>query len=82
MEHMDMQWIAGRAYAIWEEEGRPEGRQDEHWLIAERDFQMMQEGERALANLPDEAMKPKKPAAKPRKTSAKAGTTGGVAAVV
>lgn len=27
--------IARRAYEIWEEEGRPEGRTEEHWLRAE-----------------------------------------------
>lgn len=26
--------IRHRAYQIWEEEGRPHGRQDEHWLKA------------------------------------------------
>jgi hypothetical protein len=26
--------IRRRAYEIWEEEGRPEGRQDEHWARA------------------------------------------------
>ena len=29
--------IRARAYARWEEEGRPEGRAMEHWLAAERD---------------------------------------------
>ncbi len=27
-----------RAYAIWEAEGRPEGRAMDHWLAAEREF--------------------------------------------
>lgn len=30
--------IAKRAYAIWEREGRPDGRSTEHWLTAERDL--------------------------------------------
>jgi hypothetical protein len=32
------EWIKRRAYAIWEEEGRPAGRDSEHWnqAIAER----------------------------------------------
>lgn len=30
--------IARRAYAIWEEAGRPEGRSVEHWLAAEREL--------------------------------------------
>jgi hypothetical protein len=29
------QEIARRAYALWEEEGRPEGREKEHWTRAE-----------------------------------------------
>ncbi|MBY5455209.1 DUF2934 domain-containing protein [Rhizobium leguminosarum] len=33
------EWISKRAYAIWEEHGRPHGRDDEHWrqAVAERD---------------------------------------------
>ncbi|AUW43586.1 DUF2934 domain-containing protein [Rhizobium leguminosarum] len=33
------EWINKRAYAIWEERGRPHGRDDEHWrqAVAERD---------------------------------------------
>jgi hypothetical protein len=27
-----------RAYAIWEAEGRPDGRAMDHWLAAEREF--------------------------------------------
>ncbi len=30
--------IRARAQAIWESEGRPEGRADEHWTQAERDI--------------------------------------------
>jgi hypothetical protein len=30
--------IAARAYAIWEQEGRPFGREIEHWLRAEREL--------------------------------------------
>lgn len=30
--------IRERAYAIWEEEGRPEGREQEHWERAAREF--------------------------------------------
>ena len=32
------QLIQQRAYEIWEQEGRPEGRQNEHWLRAEAEF--------------------------------------------
>lgn len=31
--------IRDLAYRLWEEEGRPEGREAEHWLIAERRLQ-------------------------------------------
>ena len=32
------QEIARRAYAIWEQEGRPHGRNLDHWLKAEREL--------------------------------------------
>jgi hypothetical protein len=32
------QVISARAYALWEEEGRPDGRALSHWLAAEREF--------------------------------------------
>jgi hypothetical protein len=32
------QAIRERAYAIWEEEGRPDGRDREHWLRAEAEI--------------------------------------------
>ena len=30
--------ISRRAQAIWEEEGRPEGKAEEHWIRAEREL--------------------------------------------
>jgi Protein of unknown function (DUF2934) len=33
------QVISARAYALWEEEGRPDGRALAHWLAAERELQ-------------------------------------------
>lgn len=36
MDERDEERIRQRAYGIWEREGRPEGRQDEHWFDAER----------------------------------------------
>lgn len=33
-EEAQEQWICQRAYQIWEEEGRPEGRALDHWLRA------------------------------------------------
>lgn len=37
MQEME-QVISARAYALWEEEGRPDGRALVHWLAAEREF--------------------------------------------
>ena len=37
MQEME-QVISARAYALWEEEGRPDGRALTHWLAAEREF--------------------------------------------
>jgi hypothetical protein len=31
-------WITARAYSIWEQEGRPEGDGDRHWLQAAGEF--------------------------------------------
>jgi Protein of unknown function (DUF2934) len=50
------QLIADLAFRLWEEEGRPEGRAEDHWLRA--------------AVLVDEAAPAKKPAA-PKKPAAK-----------
>lgn len=38
MNSPNEQDIAKRAYAIWEQEGRPNGRSVEHWLTAEREL--------------------------------------------
>jgi DUF2934 family protein len=51
------EWIRKRAYEIWESEGRPHGRDMEHWLLAETGCQ------------PDSAAAvERKPAARRRKT--------------
>ena len=31
-------WLRERAYSLWEEEGRPDGRQQDHWRQAEEEF--------------------------------------------
>lgn len=33
------EWIRNRAYALWEEEGRPHGRDAEHWARACEEFE-------------------------------------------
>ncbi|EHS50806.1 hypothetical protein PDO_2278 [Rhizobium sp. PDO1-076] len=38
----DNDWIARRAYSRWEEEGRPHGRDADHWHAALQDWQMLQ----------------------------------------
>ncbi len=40
MQHME-QVISARAYALWEKEGRPDGRALAHWLAAERECQAL-----------------------------------------
>ena len=38
--HPTQQEIAHRAYAMWEQEGRPHGRNLDHWLKAEKELIM------------------------------------------
>jgi hypothetical protein len=35
-------WMSQRAYAIWEEEGRPNGRGESHWAQALREFEQLE----------------------------------------
>ena len=37
--------IAMRAYQLWDAAGRPEGRADEFWLLAEEEFRQMLDDE-------------------------------------
>jgi len=62
--------IRDRAYAIWEREGRPQGRERDHWLQAA--WELSGEAAKAAA-----VSKTAKPAAKARKPSAKAGRGAG-----
>ena len=62
--------IRDRAYAIWEREGRPQGRERDHWLQARWELS----GEEAKAAA---APKTAKPAAKARKPAAKVGRGAG-----
>ena len=36
-------WINQRAYALWEAEGRPDGRGGEHWQQAAREYQLLEQ---------------------------------------
>lgn len=42
MSERDYDWIARRAYSLWEEEGRPHGRDDAHWQTALSDWETLQ----------------------------------------
>ncbi len=42
MSHSKDDWINQRAYALWEEEGRPEGRSRDHWQQAAREYQQLE----------------------------------------
>jgi hypothetical protein len=35
------EWISKRAYALWEEAGRPAGQDNEHWRLASVEFDFM-----------------------------------------
>ena len=43
--------IRARSHAIWEREGRPDGRAEEHWLRAEREIEAELRAVRALQRL-------------------------------
>lgn len=61
-------WLRQRAYAIWESEGRPDGREHAHWAQAERELAAdhMPEEQPALAAATAETS----PVKKPRKRAA------------
>jgi len=48
---MDEDLIRLRAYAIWEREGRPEGRHEAHWERARQELMAEEERERAQAGI-------------------------------
>jgi hypothetical protein len=37
-------WISRRAYSLWEEAGKPVGRDREHWLQAEQERMQLESG--------------------------------------
>lgn len=49
------EWIKNRAYALWEEEGRPHGKDTEHWERAAQEYQSMNGAPKKAAS----ARKPK-----------------------
>lgn len=38
MKPSDREWIEKRAYSLWEEEGKPHGKDDAHWEQAHAEF--------------------------------------------
>src|SRR5689334_12089519 len=70
------QRIRDRAYQIWEREGRPEGRHDEHWRRAAEEIEAEARPKAATAAKPA-AQQPAAPTppAEPAKPAAKAKTT-------
>ncbi|MBB5985038.1 DUF2934 domain-containing protein [Sphingobium lignivorans] len=68
------QTIKDRAYAIWEAEGRPEGRSQDHWLRAEQELDgdaapSIDAAQQAVAEQPETAPETSEavPAAAPRR---------------
>ena len=59
-------WVRERAYWLWEEEGRPDGRELDPWYRASHEIA----GRAAASAAPAEAASAK-PKAKPRKAAAK-----------
>jgi hypothetical protein len=55
------QAIRERAYAMWEEEGRPDGKDLDHWYRAEAEIDSS--GEYAKDKMPDDVQQSPKPAA-------------------
>ncbi|MGG7517861.1 DUF2934 domain-containing protein [Allorhizobium undicola] len=50
MKPFDTEWVEKRAYALWEEEGRPHGRDALHWDRAFQEYQSLsQSAEKARA---------------------------------
>jgi hypothetical protein len=58
--------VRERAYALWETEGRPSGRHEEHWHRANSEFPVAPVEEAAPGETtPPTAAKPKQPRRKP-----------------
>ena len=43
MPDRDYDWIARRAYALWEDNGRPDGEHEAHWRTALDDWERLQD---------------------------------------
>ncbi len=69
--------IRQRAYGIWEEEGHPHGREQEHWHRAMREVESGAPAQPELPNIGDAPSLEMAPAAKPaaKRSKAAAATT-------
>lgn len=72
METGQTRAIANRAYQIWEREGRPDGKDMDHWLQAERE--VAAEGKRTAktGRTPRKTAKTAAASAKPKATRSRA----------
>jgi hypothetical protein len=70
------QWLQRRAYAIWEVEGCPEGRDREHWDQAERELSAA----RAAGQSASSAAEPEVPSTAKKSRRGGAKTVGATAA--
>jgi hypothetical protein len=52
--------IAKRAYAIWQREGQPDGRDAEHWRMAQQELASEGTGGSSSAGVGDEAPAPRR----------------------
>lgn len=67
------QRVRERAHQIWEAEGRPHGRHEEHWRLAREQIAGEEELKEMGGPLPEAARKPTRPrAAKPKAPAADA----------
>lgn len=62
------QRIRDRAYQIWEDQGRPEGGHEQHWLQAEREIDQEGHGNRTFSTA-GEAAETSAETAKPKRRS-------------
>jgi hypothetical protein len=61
------QFISIRAYQLWEQEGRPDGRDQAHWFEAERQLQELQCGSFVENSSASVAMEPAPPSSRRRR---------------
>ncbi|QRM57388.1 DUF2934 domain-containing protein [Sinorhizobium sp. BG8] len=72
MSDARLEWIRKRAYAIWEAEGRPHGRDAQHWEQASRERDDLERV--ALPDYLEKGKKPRKAQSAPRSSATKVAT--------